>query len=279
MKPFYISYSSRKTYKICPKQYDFKYILKPVVESDPRSSMFGISIGKILEWFYERRLWSLPNPTEACIALVEDSINYACKDKKFEPLSDPAFITTMRQDLYFFIPKSLEIIQKHGFLTVNSRAEVDLTTTYEHPIHGSLKLGGRCDFLHGNDRTQITILDGKASRHREKFMDSDQLIWYALLHYLKYHVAPVKLGFIFFKFPENPVQWIAYDESDMRKVVDDTFDVANKIQLKMFDPRPSDDCTLCDYKGLCEEGTKFLSKKRADANRIGSSIFDIESID
>jgi len=240
--------------------------------------MFGSAIGKVFEWFYERRFWAEKDPLMACLNSVDEAIQWVCEDKKFDRLSDPAFTNILRQELHQYIPHGLEIIREHGFLTTNSSAEVDLTVLYDSPKHGMrLKMGGRADFIHGADKLHIDILDGKGSRHREKYVDSDQLIWYAVQFYLKYHVAPTRLGFVFWKFPKEPVKWIAYDNDAMRNLVDDTFEVAKKIKLQVFNAVPEGHCYQCDYRDKCEDGKKFLAGKKAES-RIINSIFDLENI-
>ena len=273
----YISYSGMNTYKTCPLQYKFRYITKEQVSVDPRSSMFGSTIGKIMEWFYERRLWEKPNPILASLACVDEAIDLISSKENFDQSLDPAFISLLRSDLLTYIPTSIDIVRSNGFLTSNSRAEEDLTVTYGNERYGKiLKLGGRSDFIHSKDRLDVWILDGKGSRHRDKYADPNQLIWYAVLHYIKYHVAPTRLGFIFWKFPDNPVKWIDYDETKMRNLLDDTFRISNKIESGEFEPTPSDSCNLCSYKGKCDVGKKYIASRRV-GDRVENSIFLLES--
>lgn len=273
----YLSYSGRSVYKTCPLQYKFRYIAKEQVVTDPRSSMFGSTIGKVIEWFYERRLWEKPDPILASLACVDEAIDLISSKEKFDKSLDPAFINILRSDLLTYIPTSIETIRSNGFLTPNSRAEEDLTVTYGDDRYGkTLKLGGRADFIHSKDRLDVWILDGKGSRHRDKYADPDQLIWYAVLHYIKYHVAPTRLGFVFWKFPNDSVKWIDYDETKMRHLLDDTFKIADKIESGEFEPTPSDKCSLCDYREKCDVGKKHISSRRV-GDRVEDSMFLLES--
>lgn len=276
----YLSYSGRKCYKTCPKQYYFRYELRTKAPRDPRSSMFGTTIGKVMEWFYERRLWASPDPSAAAFAAIPDAMDWTFQHEKWDPSLDPGYVFTLRQDLSTYVPRAVETVRSHGFLTVNSRAEEDLTVLYRSEKHDlTIKLGGRADFVHGNDKLDIWILDGKGSKHREKYVDSDQLIWYAVQFYLKYHVAPTKLGFLFYMFPDDPVTWVAYDNDAMRGLVEETCQVAKKITLKVFDATPSGECHRCDYKGSCDEGTRYLAARRKESGgRIDESVFDLERV-
>lgn len=276
----YLSYSGRKTYKTCPRQYELRYVLKEKVVRDARSSMFGSAIGKVLEWFYSKRLWADPDPVGAALGRVDDAIDAVFVEEKFDRATDPAFVNLLRQEVRTFLPSSIETIRSQGFLTVNSRAEEDLTVVYGNQKYGmTLKLGGRADFIHSKDRLDVWIIDGKGSQHREKYVDADQLVWYAVQHYIKYHVAPTRLGFAFWRFPADPVKWIAYDEGSMRALIDDTFDVAKKISLKVFQATPTGECHRCDYRERCDDGKRYIARRRVETGgRIESSIFDLESL-
>ncbi len=275
----YLSYSGRLSYLTCPKKYHFQYILKEKVFRDRRSSFLGSIIGKVYEWFYTRRAWATKDPVATVSSYVEDATRVIFEHEGFDPVSDPAFVSMLRADLRRYVPPGVEIIRNHGLLTPHSRAESDLSVEYTSPKHGlTIKLGGRSDFLHGGP-DGVRLLDGKASKHKDKYVDAEQLIFYAVQHYLKYHVAPIQLGFIFWCFPEDPVKWISYDNSAIRASLDKTFEVANKIHLKQFEATPSVDCQKCDFRPICEDGQKHVVKRKVETgSRIENSIFDIESM-
>ena len=276
----YLSYSGRKTFLTCPRQYYFRYIVKDRTQSDPRGSMFGTAIGKLFEWFYEERLWSLPDPVTSSMSRINDAISYAFDHEGYVRGTDPSYESRVKEDMRSFVPSGIDIIKSGGFLTPYSRTEVDLTVTYSPP--GSpvtLKMGGRADFIHGQTRDNVWILDGKASKHREKYVDSDQLIWYATQHYLKYHVAPSRLGFIFWCFPDAPISWIEYDSDSMRSLAKKTIEVSRRILDKDFAPTPSGECHRCPYKPKCDEGNIYLSKRKVESGgRIDDSVFEVERL-
>lgn len=273
-EPFYLSYSGLVSYKICPKKYRFSYIDRLRMDSDPTSAIFGIVIGKLFEWFYQRSAWASRNPTSLVMSWVEAAVAEAYAEKKFSSASDPHFHILLRNDLDTYVPAAVEVIKRHKLVTVGSVAEFDLTQDYERD-GVRVRLGGRCDFLH-RDST-ITIQDGKGSKHREAYADSTQLIWYATLHYLKYRVAPDRIGFIYWRFPREPLQWVDYGERDMRDVLDSVFATEEKVRLKVFDATPSLACRRCDYVPRCREGTDFVSSLKVES-RVESSFLDLEPV-
>lgn len=277
----YLSYSGRKTYYVCPKQYELRYILRIKVVRDARNTFLGTTIGKVFEWFYSRELWKKPDPLLACLGAVDEAIQETFREEKgFDPSSDPSLEPKLRNEAKALVPGGLEVIRSNGFLTPMSRAEADLSTVCQNDKYDfTLKLGGRCDFIHGRSKTDVWILDGKASAHRDKYVDPQQLVWYGVQHYVKYHVMPTRLGFIFWSHPNDAVQWIEFGPQDLRKSVEDTFEVVEKIRLRQFGATPSSECYRCDYKDRCAEGKQWMANRRIEGGgRIESSIFDPEIV-
>ena len=275
----YLSYSGRKSYLTCPRQYEYRYILKDSTRRDPKDSLFGSTIGKIFEWFYSKQAWAAIDPLQTTLSFIEPALELVFDKEHWNPNADPAFVTKLRHDLRELIPTTIETIRSHHLLTTSSRAEVDLTVQYHHEIHGfSLKLGGRADFIH-TTKNGVWIIDGKGSAHREKFTDSEQVIWYATQHFLKYHITPVRLGFMYYKFPKDPIQWVAYDAQTIRNSLNKTFEISKKIQLKQFMPTPTNECHRCDYHTKCDDGTRYLAERRvASGGRVDDSVFSLELV-
>lgn len=275
----YLSYSGRKCYLTCPKRYEFRYVLRIPVVRDDRNTFLGSTIGKVFEWFYLRQFWSASNPVQACLDSVDEAIDDTFRDKKFDPSTDGSVRPKLDLEVRALIPTGVEIIRSHGFLTPLSRAEVDLTTSIQDEEGTVVKIGGRADFIHGRGRNDIWILDGKVSQHREKYVDSEQLIWYGVQHYIKFHVLPARLGFIFWSVPSDPVMWIEFGPDDFRRSVKQTFETVKKIRLKQFEATPSSECYRCDYKDHCGDGKRWIANRRLEnGGRIESSIFDPEIV-
>ncbi|KKL72964.1 hypothetical protein LCGC14_2079660 [marine sediment metagenome] len=278
MTNLYLSYSGRKTYLVCPKDYWYRYEVRDKTRLDRQKSFFGQAIGTVFEWFYGKRVWAMDNVTASTVAMIEPALTMILQKEGFDPASDPYVIGAIKEDLHTFVPKGVETIRANKLLTDNSRAEVDLTVVYTDQKTGlTVKMGGRADFVHGC--RDPSILDGKGSAHREKYVDSQQVIWYALLHYLRFHVAPSRIGFVYWRFPDDPLQWVSYDSQSLRDCVDQTFKVVQKILNKSFGPTPSPECNGCHYRQKCEEGIKYLEARKVENDgRFDHSIFEVERL-
>ena len=273
----YLSYSGRKCYLTCPKKYQHQYILKTSIQRDPQNFLFGSIIGKIFEWFYTKQAWSTSDPLATTIGFIKPAIEYVFSKEKWDPLVDPDFTNKLRNDLMEFIPHGIETIRIHHLLTDTSRAEVDLTVEYaSHDL--VLRIGGRADFIHGS-KNDIWIIDGKGSAYRDKYIDSEQVIWYAIQHLIKYHIAPSRIGFLYYRFPKEPLQWISYDKQAVQNSINKTFETAHKILNKEFSAITTNECNRCEYKNKCDEGRDYLAKhKVASGERISESIFNLEIV-
>lgn len=213
------------------------------------------------------------------LSRAEEAINAVLKQERWEEHLDPLLMSRIRSDLHELIPVTIEGIRTKGLVTLNSQAEVDLTLSYYHKGYDmTVKLGGRADFIHTNDNKNVWILDGKASKWKDKYTNPEQLIWYAVQYYLKFGTAPSRLGFFYYKFPKDSLKWIEYGESDIRASLTQTFEVSKKIKLKMFNASPSEEsCKFCDYKLICEEGIELTAQMMRESGKIVTdTYFDLE---
>jgi hypothetical protein len=273
----YLSYSGRKCYLTCPKQYKYKYIDRLEAYYNPENVMFGSVIGKIFELFYVRRLWLSNDVVRETMSIIQQVTDMTAKEKNFDLSAHPRFSRELKEDLEKFVPAGVQIIKKHKLLFPDSRAEVKLNIM--HRMHGlDFMLGGRADFIH-RDNDRIWILDGKGSKYREQYIDIEQVIWYAVQFYLKFHVAPIRLGFIHWRFPDDPMQWIMFDADSFRASLDKTYRTIQKIRDREFDPKPSEECSRCSYNDICMEGKQYMAAHPVKSKvRIENSIFGLESL-
>lgn len=271
---FGISYSGRKIYLECPKQYEFRYIKKPSIERDISSSIVGSTIGVIFEWFYNREIWKSSNVYEELADLIDPALRQAYKNSKHDFNHDA--YSLYNEDLKALIKNGLSIIRSNRLLKDENSAEVDLTVLKRH---GDLiiKLVGYADFILRDSR-EIIIIDGKAVADYDKYTDPEQLIWYGLQHYMKYRVSPDKLGFLFWRNPENPLKWIDFNEDDYRNSLRTTLKVVDNIINKKFQETPSSKCKLCTYRPICDVGNQYITDMdfKSGRNILENSIFDIE---
>jgi len=271
----YLSYSGKLTYIGCPKEYKFVYKDNLPRVSRPKDFMFGSVIGKVFEWFYTEGIWASYDVVKRTIDLIDPAIKHVCEDRKVDLNATPGLEASLIRDLYKFVPSGVATIQGHKLLSPNSVAEMKLHITCSMGDDITLRLGGYADFVHIHDNS-IWIMDGKGSKYREKYVDAAQLIWYATQFYLKYHIAPSRLGFIYWRFPNDPIQWIEYDAQSIRDNIEETFSIAKKILSEQFEPKVSDGCRRCAHSNICDEGKAYLST--VGSRLASSSILSLDEV-
>lgn len=278
----YLSYSGHKSYTVCPRQYWHRYVGKTTPEKpDNRiNSIYGSVVGLLFEAFYASRLWVKPGVEAQLMSMAEETLDKTLqreaqggvidfKDKAANYKSREALLKDVREA----IPRGLAIIRYHRLLGTDAEAEVKLDSTI-----GGHRIGGRADFImtrikpHG-DRI---ILDGKGSRHRDKYVDPWQLKWYAMLWRETHSTLPDALGFVFWRYEPNlAVDWVPYTESDLDEQREMVVSAATAIETakhrlesipeahrlpvlrETFPAKPSRECKLCSYLTLCTEAQAF----------------------
>ena len=278
----YLSYSGHKTYSVCPKQYWHSYLDKTVPEKPDNkvNALYGSTVGTLFEIFYADKIWMKKGVEELLLSMVEETLDRIVekecqkgvidyKDKASNYKSREALL----KDVRAAIPRGIQIVRQHRLLGMDAEAEVKLDSW----IAGH-RIGGRADFImtrikpHG-DRM---ILDGKGSRHRDKYVDAWQLKWYAMLYREKYITVPDALGFVYWRSePEQSVDWVPFTLRDLDELKETVLAAATAIEEGkakldemgkaeqaaalpgLFPAKPSRDCKLCAYLATCSEGQAY----------------------
>lgn len=270
----YLSYSGFKLYQQCPRQYWHRYIGKtqPPKPDNRVNMLFGSAVGTVFEAFYNDKLWNKPNPYDACMALVEPTVARIMKEEGRKGLfnwGDPKAnyhsLDDMLDAVREAIPNGLSIIKQHRLLGPMAQAEVKLDSKYDGHL-----LGGRADFIikRTAPHHDLIILDGKGSRHREKYVDGMQLRWYAMLYQMTFNALPDKLGFVFWRWPPGKaLDWEPFTPeglTDLAKTAVKGISTietgvnllkgANPVGTGVFSAIPERmQCQLCSFAIFCPE--------------------------
>lgn len=300
----YLSYSGWKKFESCKFAYWNEYLNKtPKSGPDDRlGSIYGSVVGKLFEDFYTEKLWKAKEPQALLMSRVEATVDKTIsretsdwRDRKGGVLlwkgpgegQNPKGMYKDRaeliQDVRDAVARGFRIIRHHRLLGPRTDAELKLDYKYEGDIYG-----GRADFV--IQRTQphndLLIVDGKGSQHRGKYVDPQQLQWYAMLFWLHSLLAdkpqlPDKLAFLYWRSsPYECMDWLDISEADVMEL----FEVAKnsvkeigrleKMLLPnappdgargVFTPKANEkNCRFCPYTSVCPPGAKVqesLKKK------------------
>jgi hypothetical protein len=263
----YLSYSGFKTFSRCPRAYFYKYIEKPplVRPYNAVHALYGDTVGRIFELFYRDRIWLHKDVQQRLLALVRPTLNFiieretkkGCVFNWNEPQlkSGNRSLAEVEEEVRLTIPRGVKIIKHHRLIGVKADAEVVLDT-----FIGKHKIAGRSDIIVQRiTYNDLALIDGKGSRWRDKYVDVRQLLWYALLYWLKFGVIPDQLGFLYWRSDEleTSVDWHTVTAQSLKKFEKLILDTINTIESaqrdEIFLAVCNDDCHLCEYGVTCPE--------------------------
>lgn len=235
-------------------------------------AVMGIVVQGVLELFYNREEWRHPEGLQQrLVKTTRGALADECA-KNFIDWSRAPSYEEMEETCVAGVLGYMRTMKAHQLLGEYARSEVKLLGH----ITQWLPLGGRADFVIRREDTGITMLDGKNSATKMKYVDPDQLKWYALLFVLSYQKLPDRLGFVWYRYPydeatgESGLDWITYTKRDLRELKERAETVRLNQRKLMFDPRPSyETCRFCDFESQCEARQR-MKQENAQKRRKGT---------
>lgn len=264
-------WSHLKAYEECPQQYLWYYgwgdidfgrgpgrgKVRPVEDSKHHAVM-GIVIQAVLEDFYNKELWLRPElrgdelrrhlirMTKDKLTTILPRFHIDWEKISFEEIEDVCI-----SGVVGYLPT----MKHHKLLGVYAKSEVKLFGNATN----WLPVGGRADFVIRREDSGTTLLDGKNSGTKMKYVDPDQLRWYALCFSLGFHKLPQRLGFVWFRYPydaetgEEGIDWVDFTKRDLKDLVERAIKVRRGQEKESFDPKPvAKICRFCDFETVCE---------------------------
>jgi len=264
-------WSHLKAYEECPRKYLWGYGWgdielgrgpgkgKPRPKDDSKHHpVMGIVIQSVLEDYYNKHMFERK---ELRGAELNRHLTRMTKEKliatlprfyiDWDKISFEEIEETCISGVLGWVPTMIH----HKFLGVYAKSEVEL---FGH-VTNWLPIGGRADFIIRRDDTGTTLLDGKNSGTKMKYVDPDQLRWYALCFSLAYHKLPQRLGFVWYRYPydaetdETGVDWVDFTKRDLKELADRAIKVRRGQEAEKFDPKPvAKICRFCDFEMVCD---------------------------
>lgn len=285
MGSIWLSYSGYSQYKRCPKQYYLQRVKKeePPVEESKHNAIVGSVVQRVFEDFYNKELWRRGSKTSEILLELADTYYWEHLDQNYVDFSLPQCrfnnANEPLEEILEIIPKVLMGIKREKLLGPYAKSEVNLKVRF-----------GADDFLHGyldfviqkgeGDEETFLIIDGKASKHREKYVDVLQLHYYALMFFLRYRKLPHRLAFLFYRFADDPdkaMDWYDVDKNALRSLRIDLEDTLYEIKKRRFEATPSSSaCKYCPWASVCSERLGQVAEKRRKKAKKNPSSIDLK---
>lgn len=252
---------------------------KPKVKPADKSkhhALMGITIQGVLEDFYNKELWKgdTENIEKRLIEMVRyrfsEELQTVHVDWTQSPAWDELLLTCETG-----VKNYLKTMKAHRLLGPYAKSEVKLKA----PLGDDLLLAGKVDFLIQRPDTGVSIMDGKNSMTKMKYVDPDQLRFYALVFSLQYGQLPDRIGFVWFRYPydeelgEEGVDWVPFTRRDLTSLAERSIVAKQGMIREEFDARPvAKHCKLCDYESVCpqRQAHKEANRKKRKSKKPAS---------
>ncbi len=300
-RPFAQSWTTLDMYENCPRKFLWskgwgKIDLgngpgKRKIASKPRSwhnALMGVVIGDAIEDLYNLELWREPSTLrDRLVAKLESKFR-----RKLENPQNPIkWRESPDQGEMLDICRSgvigyLSTMREQKFLGSWAKSEYKM----QGYINDKNPVQGKCDIIFRRKDTGLTILDGKNGVkkidldkvHPLDYTKPDQLIFYAMLHYLKTGEFADRLGFVYYRHPYNEstgetgVVWVPYEQDDVKALAHRAVVARSKMQAEQFDPNPRPKvCQYCDYESDCPERQKQRKENSAKRKKKTKVTLDV----
>lgn len=239
----YISYSQIETYKMCPRKYKYRYILKiPTPQSAQLS--YGNSMHITLKKFYE----ILENGGDVSFDTLKElfksnwiSAGYVNKEHEKE-----SFITGIKSvklfyDTFFSKEERPVFLEKSFFVKLG-----------DYTINGKID---RIDRIKGESGDTYEIVDYKTGDSVKKQNDVDknrQLVIYSLAAEKVFGIKADKLSLLFIDQNQKLTANNEKIEKLKEAVILEIGETAKKIESGDFRATPGFACKFCEYNKICK---------------------------
>jgi DNA helicase-2/ATP-dependent DNA helicase PcrA len=236
------SFTQLSTFKTCPLQYKYQYILRiPTTPSSAES--FGSSIHKTLENFYKNFLSNKNIGLTDLLKIFKQNwipIGYSSLSHQ----------TKMKKEGEKMLSEYFEKIHSPNLKIIS------LEKMFRIKVSDNLFLTGKMDRVDLLPNNQIEIIDYKTGRKpdEKELKNSIQLSIYALAATDKglfnRLLSEIRLSFYFLQDMDKIT--LQKNKEDIVNVKEEIIGLAKQIQTNDFDPKVGPWCDFCKFRIICE---------------------------
>lgn len=257
-----LSASSIGCFDKCPKQYHYRYIVKPEVEEKDWSFLeFGKCAHETLENFHKYLMDNVSEPSKYK-DIMRDSLKSAIKNYN-QNIIRPDF-----PELKKVLQEYLNMIKKEGLPPV-----VDVERSFKFMVNGYMVRGfiDRTDIL-DQGQGYYHVVDYKTNKN-PKYLKPFQLKLYGLaIKEIYPDVKKIRGSYCLLKHKSRLKTW-EFTEEDLEETRQHIIKVGNHITVgEKWEKKPTILCNWCDYQEICQ-GPKEDDSSKQD-NWVGENLFE-----
>ncbi|MBI4234735.1 UvrD-helicase domain-containing protein [Candidatus Peregrinibacteria bacterium] len=231
-----LSYSQIDTFRTCPLQYNYKYVLKIPLQ-DSHTLSFGSSVHETLREFYQR----LKTGKKVSVELMEELY-----EKSWQPFGYESVEQEKSKK-----EKGLEILK--NFYEKNKNPWV-IPAFLEKNFFlrvGEYAISGRIDRIDKLEDGTYEVIDYKTGRFKktQNLKKDLQLSIYALAIKEVFGFTASKLSLYYLE--DNVKVSTARSDEDMKNVAIEFEEMIGGMQKSDFMPTPGEMCNFCPFRLIC----------------------------
>jgi DNA helicase-2/ATP-dependent DNA helicase PcrA len=236
------SYSQLNSYKTCPLQYKYQYVLKIPTTSTAAES-FGSAIHKTLQDFYSKFLLNKKIGKKRLLEIYkQDWIPVGYSSKAHEERMKKEGEKILKNYFDKFHSKDLKIIGLEKLFKIKIADDIFLT--------------GKIDRIDQFNKNEIEIIDYKTGKKpiEKELAKSLQLTIYSLAaqdkNFLNKKLSEINLTFYYLQAPVKIT--LKKTEEDLTVTKDGIINMVEEIRQSIFVANPGIHCDFCPFKIICE---------------------------
>jgi DNA helicase-2/ATP-dependent DNA helicase PcrA len=236
------SYSQLNSYKTCPLQYKYQYVLKIPTTSTAAES-FGSAIHKTLQDFYSKFLLNKKIDKKRLLEIYkQDWIPVGYSSKAHEERMKREGEKILKNYFDKFHSGDLRIIGLEKLFKIKIADDIFLT--------------GKIDRIDQFNKNEIEIIDYKTGKKpvEKELAKSLQLTIYSLAaqdkNFLNKKLSEINLTFYYLQAPEKIT--LKKTEEDLAETKDGIINMVEEIRQNIFVANPGMHCDFCPFKIICE---------------------------
>ncbi len=236
------SFSQLNSFKTCPLQYKYQYVLK-IPTTATAAESFGISVHQTLQKFYSEFIKNKKIGEKDLLNIYK---------KTWIPIG---YSTIDHQNR---MKKEGEKILNNYYKKIHSSKlkVIALEKLFKIKIAEDIYLTGKIDRVDKLNKNEVEIIDyktGKKPNERE-LTKSLQLTIYALAindkNLFNKKLKDINLTFYYLQTPEKIT--LKKNEEDLIKTKEEIIDMVGEIRKNEFSANPGRHCDFCSFKIICE---------------------------